>query len=164
MHDAAGPAFLVALETSGFAQAMRQWLWLYPIVEITHITGIVLLVGAVTMFDLRLLGLSFTIPVSRLARHLLPWSFVGLAVVVVTGSMMFTAHATEFWRNPAFVTKMTLIVLAGINALTFHRVVYATASHWDVGPMVPAGAKIAAAVSLVLWLGIISCGRLIAYL
>ncbi|HEX7044023.1 MAG TPA: hypothetical protein VF203_05355 [Burkholderiales bacterium] len=57
MHEPVGPALLVWLETSGFAQAMRQWLWLYPIVEIVHIGGIVLLVGSAAMFDMRLLGL-----------------------------------------------------------------------------------------------------------
>ena len=71
MHEPAGPAFLVWLETTGLAVAMRQWLWLYPIVEIVHILGFVVLVGSVAMFDLRLLGVSPRLPVSALARHLL---------------------------------------------------------------------------------------------
>lgn len=65
MHEIAGPALLVWIESSGFAQAMREWLWLYPAIEIAHITGIVLLVGAAAMFDLRLLGMSRALPVSR---------------------------------------------------------------------------------------------------
>jgi hypothetical protein len=55
MHPPSGPAWLVWLETTQLAVAMRQWLWLYPIVEIVHILGFVLLVGAAFMFDLRLL-------------------------------------------------------------------------------------------------------------
>lgn len=164
MHEPVGPALLVWLETSGFAQAMRQWLWLYPIVEIVHIGGIVLLVGSAAMFDMRLLGLGRTLSVRRLARLLLPWSVVGLALVVATGLMMFTAHATEFWTNPAFVVKMSLIVLAGLNAAAFHGGIYRTAAAWDVDVPPPPRARISAAASLALWLGVISGGRLIAYL
>jgi hypothetical protein len=164
MHEPAGPLLLVLLETSAFATAMRQWLWLYPIVEIVHITGIALLVGSVAMFDLRVLGLSPALPARRLARHLLPWSLAGFAIVAVSGAMMFTAHATEFWTNPAFAVKLTLIALAGTNALWFHRGPYADVDHWDTAVAAPAPARAAAALSLALWVGVISCGRLLAYL
>jgi hypothetical protein len=164
MHEITGPAPLAWLERSGFAQAMREWLWLYPAVEIAHITGIVLLVGAVAMFDLRLLGVSRALPVNQLARHLLPWSVGGLALVVTTGLMMFSAHATEFWINPAFLVKMTLVVLAGVNALAFHVGVYRTVSRWNTGATAPAAARVAAVASLLLWVGVIACGRLLAYL
>ena len=164
MHEIAGPALLVWIESSGFAQAMREWLWLYPSIEIAHITGIVLLVGAAAMFDLRLLGMSRALPVSQLAHHLLPWSVTGFALLVVTGLMMFSAHATEFWNNPAFLIKMTLIVLAGLNALVFHTGVYRGVSGWNTGARAPMAARVAALASLTLWLGVISGGRLLAYL
>lgn len=164
MHEITGPAWLVWLESTAFAAAMRQWLWLYPIVEIIHITGIALLVGSVAMLDLRVLGLSRALPVRRLARHLLPWSLVGFATVACSGSMMFTAHATEFWANPAFMVKLTLIVLAGLNALWFHFGPYADADRWDTAAAATAPARAAAALSLALWVGVISCGRLLAYL
>ncbi len=164
MHEITGPALLVWLESSGFAAAMRQWLWLYPIVEIVHITGIALLVGSIAMFDLRLLGFSRALPVRRLAGHLLPWTLAGFAVVATSGAMMFTAHATEFWGNPAFTVKLSLIALAGANALWFHLGAYRNAYGWDVDRRAPAGAKAAAVLSLLLWVGVISCGRLLAYL
>lgn len=164
MHEPLGPAVLVWLETSGFAQAMRQWLWLYPIVEIAHVVGIVLLVGAATMFDLRILGLSRTLPVTRMARHLLPWSVTGLGVMLCTGLMMFSAHATEFWSNPGFAVKMALIAGAGLNALLFHLRIFHTVTAWDVGVAAPPAARAAAAISLSLWIGVIACGRLLAYL
>ena len=85
-HSPTGPAWLVWLETTALADAMRQWLWLYPIVEIVHIVGIVLLVGAAAMFDLRLLGISRRLPVADMASHLLPWARLGLAIVAVTGA------------------------------------------------------------------------------
>lgn len=71
MHPIEGPAWLVWLETSGVAGAMRQSAWLSPIVEIVHILGFVVLVGAAFSFDLRLLGASRVLPVTAMERHLL---------------------------------------------------------------------------------------------
>ncbi len=163
MHEIAGPAALVWLESTAFAAAMRQWLWLYPIVEIVHITGIALLVGSVAMFDLRVLGLSRGLPLRPLARHLLPWTWTGFAILAASGAMMFTAHATEFWSNPAFAVKLALIGLAAANALWFHLGPYAVVDRWDTAAA-PVPAKAAAALSLALWPAVIACGRLLAYL
>lgn len=164
MHEPAGPALLVWLESTALAAAMRQWLWLYPIVEIVHITGIALLVGSIAMFDLRVLGLSRGLAVRGLGRHLLPWSVTGFAIVAASGALMFTAHATEFWSNPAFAVKLGLIAAAGVNALAFHLGPLRGVHGWDTARAAPASARAGAALSLLLWVGAISCGRLIAYL
>jgi hypothetical protein len=158
-----GAAWLVWLEHTGLGVAMRQWRWLYPVVEILHIFGIVLLAGAAAMWDLRLLGVSRRLPVSLMERHLLPWARVGFAVVLPTGLMMFVAHAMEMATNPAFQVKVALISLALLNAGLFHRGVFRSVEGWDVERVAPVPARIAAGVSLVLWAGVIACGRLLAY-
>jgi hypothetical protein len=163
VHPPEGAAWLVWLETSALALAMRQWQWLYPIVEILHILGFVLVVGGAFFFDLRLLGRGRTLPVSGLAKHLLTWSRLGFAVVAPTGFMMFTAHATEFAVNPAFRLKLILIGLALLNAAAFHRWPFRSVIRWDVGPRTPVWARLAATVSLASWIGAIACGRLLAY-
>jgi len=163
VHPPEGAAWLVWLETSALAVAMRQWQWLYPIVEILHILGFVLVVGGAFFFDLRLLGRGRSLPVSGLAVHLLTWSRAGFALVAPTGFMMFTAHATEFAVNPAFRLKLILIALALLNAAAFHRWPFRSAMRWDVGLGTPAWARLTAAVSLVCWIGTIACGRLLAY-
>jgi hypothetical protein len=142
---------------------MRQWLWLYPIVEIVHIAGIVVLVGAAAMFDLRLLGWSRRLPVSAMAAHLLPWARAGLGIVVPTGAMMFVAHAAEMAANPAFRLKLVLIAAALANAAAFHRWPFRSVSRWDVEAPSPVPARFAAIASLALWSGAIACGRLLAY-
>jgi hypothetical protein len=164
MHEPVGPAFLVYLETSGLATLMRQSQWLYPIVEIVHILGFVTLVGSVAMFDLRLLGLSPRLPVAGMARHLLRWSLGSLLLVVPSGLMMFSAHATEFADNTAFRVKMALLVAAAANAVWFHRTSFRSVAEWNTEAPPPLGGRIAAGVSLLLWIGVICCGRLIAYL
>ena len=161
-HGSVGD-WLAWLEATGLGVAMRQWLWLYPIVEIVHIAGIVLLVGAAAMFDLRLLGLSRRLPVSAMAAHLLPWARAGLAVVAPTGAMMFVAHATEMAANPAFRLKLLFIAAALANAGAFHRWPFRSVSRWDVETRPPVAARFAAVASLTLWSGVIACGRLLAY-
>ena len=163
MHPPEGAAWLVWLETSALAVAMRQWQWLYPIVEILHILGFVLVVGGAFFFDLRLLGRARSLPVSALAAHLLAWSRAGFALVAPTGFMMFTAHATEFAVNTAFRLKLILIALALLNAAAFHRWPFRSVLRWNIAADTPAWAKVAAMVSLVCWIGAIACGRLLAY-
>jgi hypothetical protein len=152
-----------AIETSALGQAMRQWLWLYPCVEIVHLVGIALLVGSIIVLDLRLLGLSRTLPVRRLASHVLPWSAAGLALILPSGLAMFVAHATDLMGNPVFVLKICLIMAAGINAAVFHAGVFRGAAAWDVDAMPPLTARAAAVLSLLLWISVIACGRLLAY-
>jgi hypothetical protein len=163
MHSPSGAAWAVWLETTRLAVAMRQWLWLYPIVEIVHIVGFVVLVGAAVMFDLRLLGLSRGLPVSAMADHLLRWARLALLLVVPSGSLMFVAHATEMAVNPAFRLKLLLIAAALLNAGVFHRWPFRAVGDWETELPAPWPAKLAGGLSLTLWIGVIACGRLLAY-
>jgi hypothetical protein len=154
---------LAALEATGLAKLARESVWLYPTAEMLHIFGFVLLVGAAVMFDLRLLGLSRTVPVTAMAAHLLPWSRTGLAVVVPTGLLMFASDATATAANPAFRIKMLLILAAGLNVWAFYRGPFRSVGAWDRGVSPPPTARLAAVLSLLLWAGVIAAGRLIAY-
>jgi hypothetical protein len=162
-----GGGALGALEASGLGQAMRQWLWLYPTVEIIHVVGIGLLFGSIAILDLRLLGVSRSIPVKALAGHVLPWTAASFLLIVPSGLMMFTAHATDFISSPVFVTKMCLIMAAGVNAALFHAVTFPSVGVWDSDEMrklpPPPSVRIAAAASLLIWICVIACGRLLAY-
>ena len=162
--ETAGTGALAAIERSALATAMRQELWLYPSIEILHIIGFVTLVGSIAMLDLRLLGLSREISVRRLARHVLPWTLGALIVIVPTGTLMFMAHAADFVSNRAFILKLILITAAGCNAAAFHMGAYRTVAQWDSGVAAPPAAMLHAAASLLIWIGVISCGRLLAYL
>ncbi len=164
MHPDGGATAFTWIERSALATAMRQELWLYPSIEILHIWGFVMLVGSVAMLDLRLLGLSKGIAVSRLSRHLLPWTWGALLLIVPTGLLMFMAHANDFVSNRAFVLKLTLISAAALNAAVFHLGTYSSVGQWDSGVSTPPAAKLHAALSLIIWMGVIACGRLLAYL
>jgi hypothetical protein len=158
-----GAGLLGWLEATSLAQAMRGSLWMYPIVEILHIVGFVILVGAVVMFDLRVLGFSKKLPVQAAGRHLLSWSVAGLLLIIPAGLMMFSAHPHDFAENKVFLLKLSLIGLAALNAALFHVGVYRTVADWNTGVDAPPLAKMQALLSIALWLSVISCGRLLAY-
>ena len=157
-----GEGMIIALEASTPGAAIRTSTWLQPAIGFIHILGFTLLAGSAAMFDLRLLGLSRQIPASALARHLLPWSFGSLLFVVPSGLAMFLAHAGELVSSTAFVIKMSLLMAAGLNAAAFHAGVFQSVKQWDIGQRAPTAARLHAAASLVIWISVIGCGRLLA--
>jgi hypothetical protein len=164
--QATGPAakgWMDWLADSSLAVAMRDELWLYPLVEVLHIIGFSVLVGAVVMFDLRILGLTKDIAVTALARHLLTWAVAALLLIVPAGLMMFSAHPQDFAGNNVFVLKLGLIGAAGVNALLFHAGTYRSVEQWNTGQKAPGLARVQALVSITLWIAVILCGRLLAY-
>ena len=161
---ATADALLGAIEEGGIGSAMRDSLWLFPVVETVHIVGFAILVGAIIAFDLRILGVSKRISVRLLARHLLPWSLAALLLIIPTGVMMFASEASDLVGNRAFVTKMLLLMLAGANAAAFHLGSFRDAELWDQNTSSPPGAKLHALASILIWVGVITCGRFIAYL
>jgi len=158
-------AFCQWLENSQFATAIHQSLWLFPLIETAHLFGIVLLVGATSALDLRLVGLTMKEEsVSTLAGRLLPWAWVGLTVQVLTGFCLFASEATRCWENRAFRIKMVMLILAGLNALIFHQTIYRRVANWDKSAATPLAAKFAGCCSILLWFGIVAAGRWIAFL
>jgi len=151
------------LEDSSFAVTIRQSLWLYPMLEIVHITGIVLLVGAAFMFDLRLMGFSKKLPVSALAQQLLPWSRRGLLLIVPSGLLLFITNAATLGYDPVFRMKMLLLVVAGLNAMVFHYFLFPSVLASNEDTILPPLIKLTAGISIIVWLAIIACGRLLAY-
>ncbi|GGG03513.1 DUF6644 family protein [Pontibacter amylolyticus] len=153
---------LQGLEESALASAIRQSTWLYPFLEILHILGIVLLVGAAFLFDLRLLGFSRNLPVPDLAHHLLPWSRRGLYLIVPSGLLLFSTNAVALAGDPVFHTKLIVLAVGGINAGYFHWFLAPSSPDWGSGNT-PRIAKGVAVCSLVVWVVVIACGRLLAY-
>jgi hypothetical protein len=155
--------FAIWLKETAFGTEVRESLWLYPAFEVVHLMGIALLVGSIAMAGFRLMGMSRQLPVTLTARHLLPWTWIGFATVVVSGLALFSGFATDYYVNTAFRIKVLLIVLAGINATLFHFRVYKNVAAWNENMPSPTAAKLFASISIILWFSIIVAGRLIAY-
>ncbi|MEK0153426.1 hypothetical protein [Arthrobacter oryzae] len=152
------------LEDSWFAEAIRGTAYLYPMLESVHITGIALLIGPAAAFDLRLLGLGRqALRVTTAAKHLLPLSHLGFMIAASTGVMMFLSSPSLIADRGSALWKLSLIVLAGVNILIFHRRTYRFVANWDMGRSAPIAARVAAVVSLTSWSGVTVAGRLLAY-
>lgn len=161
-HGGSGEEILHALEMSAVGEAMRQSLILYPAVETLHIMGFSLLVGSIIAFDLRVLGFGRGIALEAAAKHLLRVAWVGFLVAVPMGLLLFATEATSIAENPSFRVKLALILLAGINMIAFQLGPWRRVTAWADG-VAPSAARNGAALSIVLWLGVVAGGRLIAY-
>ncbi|GAA3956004.1 hypothetical protein [Allohahella marinimesophila] len=145
-------SILAWLEASGPARILAQSEWLYPLVNAGHIVGIALLVGTVAALDMRILGwLGRSIAIADVERLLRPLALIGLGLVIVTGLSLFSVQATSYAESTVFRIKLLLIAVAGLNAA-----LYQTTTHrlWH---------QIMAALSLLLWLAVITMGRLIGF-
>jgi hypothetical protein len=160
---AEGPALLMALEGSALGFALRQSLWLYPTVETLHILGFALLVGAIVAFDLRVLTAPAALDIAPWMQSVVPVAACGLGLAVAMGLLLFVTEATAYVRNPLFLAKMGLLAFGLGNVLWFHigpwRLQRAIGPSLGILPAMRASALL----SLLLWVGVLTCGRLIAY-
>src|SRR5437870_3816349 len=154
------------LQHTRFATAISESDWLFPIIEGSHLLALPLSVGLIIIIDLRLLGLAFR-GAGGTAHGLMPdllrWSKIGFAVMFITGAILVITQAEKAYGNAFFRAKLLFLLLLGINAATYQLVFYPKMAGWDSTGGPPAGAKFCAALSLVLWVGVIACGRTMAY-
>ena len=151
----------MVLQESGFAFAIRDSTWIYPIANLTHILGLALLVGSILMLDLRVLGVGRSVSIDALSRLATPFSILGICLSLSSGSVLFSADAAALAANPIFRLKMALLVAGLANALLFRLLWQRRIFGWMEGAPVPA--KLQAGLSGIGWLAVASCGRLIAY-
>ena len=145
--------------------------WVWPLCEVLHFIGLILLVGTVAVFDLRLLGMAKGLPIGPL-RRLLPWGVLGFALCAVSGAVFVGGIYANVETHPYVVLikdvylqwKLLLILLAGLNLLLFHlsgasRAVDGLAAGQDA----PILAKVIGGTSIALWLGVVYFGRLLPW-
>lgn len=162
-HAAEAPAFLMALEQSGIGQTIRQAAWLYPIANTGHILALMLFAAAAATMDLRILGaFGATTPASVIvpARRA---SMLGLGLMVLTGLMLFLPDATRVGTHRLFQIKATLIALGIANALLIAGPALRGVARFPAHTPLPHRARVAAMLSIAIWLCVAACGRLIAY-
>jgi uncharacterized membrane protein len=156
--------FFQWLQSTQIATDLRESAWVYPIIMASHLTGMALFGGMILMTDLRLLGLVMRgSSVSNVVGQFRVWKRVGLVMVAGCGIFLWWAKAELYYHNPFFWSKMTLLLLVGVHALIFRGSVYNNTAELDRAPVMPTNAKVAACLSLALWVGLVSMGRLIGY-
>src|SRR5262245_9137927 len=128
------------LEATPVGVMIKESAWGFPITVALHLMGIMLSVGMLVWFDLRLLGVSMTgYKASLMYRRLMPWMFTGFAVMFITGLMLFIAYATAAYGNLYFRIKVSAMVLAAVNAYVYHRHTERRIAEWDGSASPPGG-------------------------
>jgi uncharacterized protein DUF6644 len=133
---------------------------IFPWIESVHVLAIVLVVGTISIVDLRLLGIaSLDRPVRRLMSDVLPFTWGAFAVAATTGSLMFSSDAVHYSHNFFFRGKLILLALAGLNMAVFHLVSIGDIERWSASGQTPVAARAAATISLLLWITVVAFGR-----
>jgi hypothetical protein len=141
------------LQQTPVSVAIRESVWVFPILDAVHCVGIILVAGTIVIVDLQLLGFGMRREsVSSVIAQVLPWTFFGFAFMFVTGSLLAWAEPIKLYRSVFFRWKLLFLAIAGLNALLFH---YTT--------LTPARARLAGALSIACWICVIAAGRAIGY-
>jgi hypothetical protein len=158
---------VAALGNTWMQDLMNDYGWLWPVCETLHFIGMVLLIGTVGLFDLRMLGLAKGLPGAPF-NYLIPWGLAGFAVNMITGLMFVAGNrfaVVEYGQNPAFKWKLAFMALAAANAGLFYVSGVGTrVEQMQPGESAPTPAKLIATAGLALWIGVICFGRLLPYL
>ncbi len=151
------------LEQREWAGAFSASQWLYPSVLATHLTCIAIFGGMILVTNLRLLGWLRGHSVTDVVQKLRPWKWIGFVIMVTCGALLAGSEAEKYYVNPYFWVKMTLLALIGVHGLVFRNSVYRNTAELDSAQIMPPRAKLAAVLSLILWIGVVCAGRMIGY-
>src|ERR1700674_4577634 len=152
-------AFFERLADSPWSFGLHESEIAYSLIESIHVWSLCLFFGMTLMFDLRLLGWTMrSVPVSEVIRRLQPWTIAGFVMMVISGTLLVYAIPVRSYQNIFFRGKMLLLLLAGLQVLIFHSRVFPSVARGDVDAAPPLTARIAGALSLVLWIGIVVSG------
>ncbi len=158
----AEPSILEWIQNTWLSQAIREGGLPYPALGGLHLLSIALFGGMLLFTDLRLLGWAMRgSKVSDVMAQLQPWKRLGFVMVTVTGILLMWSEPIRLYHSPSFWVKMVFFGLVGLHALVFRPAVYRDPAKLDSG--ITGQAKLAAALSMILWAGLIVCGRLIAF-
>jgi len=152
------------IEGTSLAAFIRENSFAFPWLESFHVMAIALVLGVISIVDLRLLGIAGVgYRASRLMRSLLPLTWGAFAVAALTGALMFCSQPALYLKTPAFQLKLVLLVLAGLNMAAFHLLTSRSIATWDAERRTPTAAKVAGLLSLSLWVAVVFAGRFVGF-
>ena len=153
-----------SIEYSTLGTTIAESTWMFPTIETLHVIALVTVIGTIALVDLRLIGVKgHALRVSQLAKDTLPWTWGAFALAAITGLLLFVSKASSYMINPWFLAKLAMLALAGLNMMYFHMTTWRTVEHWELDPSFPTEAKVAGWLSLVFWLIVVFCGRMIGF-
>ena len=164
MRMAIVDSFSAWLKSTKLSWFVIHYAWVWPASETLHFIGLAMLMGVIGIIDLRLLGFGKRIPFAPLHR-LLPWAISGFGICLTTCTLFFAGDPFQYVHNSVFWFKMLFVMLAGINVLLFYITgVFRRVETLGPGEDAPLPAKVIAALSLFLWIGVMYLGRMLPFL
>ncbi len=155
---------LRAIEATPVATTIREGESWFPWIESIHVLALALVFGSISIVDFRLLGwASLDRAVSRVTGSVLPCTWAAFAVAAVSGALLFSSNAITYAHNTWFLIKFGFLALAGLNMLVFQFGSYRSVASWDSAVPPPTAARVAGALSLLFWVGVITCGRWVGF-
>jgi hypothetical protein len=149
------------LQNRPFALEIAGSEWAYPIVQATHFTGLSIWVGTSVIVDFSLLGAGRKSSTSlHLSEALFIWNWIGFAIAVTGGFLLFSVSAETYLVNIAFLTKLGLLIPLG---LALHIVIQQKAPAWENASETPRIAKVAGIAELLVWFCVVTAAVLIPY-
>jgi hypothetical protein len=158
LNYADGIATAAALiEQSQVGSFVRGAAWAYPVANLLHLLGMILLIGGIGLLDLRIAGAFRAVPLIPLSQILVPLAIAGLVLMLISGPLLFAADAVSLSRSPLFAWKLAIVAIAITNAVIFRLC-------WDArAEKPPLALRVMAVASIALWVSTACLGRLIAY-
>lgn len=152
--------FLQWLEDTSIGTALREGVSAFPLLECVHVVAVCLVMGTIAIVDMRLLGWrGKDQPVTEVMDAVLPWTRRAFVLAVITGVLLFSSNAVGYVGKAPFVAKMILLVIALLNVAAFHMLVAKNAAQWNSAAQLPATARFAGGLSLLVWIAVVACGR-----
>ena len=148
MHELAATALSVSL---------RESLYVYPFIETGHVLAILIFVGLIAIFDLRMMEIALTTtPAALVSRRLLPWTAASFVFLIITGGLLFIAVPERTYHSVWFRLKIILLLWGAANAFYYHR-------RLARGMAPDRHARWAGGFSLLTWIAVVIASRMIAY-
>jgi hypothetical protein len=158
------PAIISWMQNSDIGTGIRESIWMFPIVETSHVLALSLSVGVLVWLDLRLLGWGMKHePVSVVHKQVMPLALVGFIIMFISGILLFWSEAVKCYLSGFYRAKMLFLLLAGVNAIVFEISTKKSIEEWDKYPIPPVKARLAGLFSILTWSAVIIAGRATAY-
>ena len=158
------PGIIQWMQNSDISTGIRESIWLFPVVETTHVLALALSAGVLIWFDLRLLGWGMKHqPVSQVHKQVMPLAFFGFVVMTVSGVLLFWSEPEKCYSSGFFRVKVLFLILAAINAGVFELKTKKSIEDWDKYAIPPMRARLAGLISILSWAAVIIAGRATAY-
>ncbi|MBO9710307.1 MAG: hypothetical protein J7521_19050 [Caulobacter sp.] len=153
-----------ALYESPASTALRESEYAFPVIQTVHVLGVAAMAGTIALVDLNVLGVALRRqPPARTVADVLPITWAGFALAILSGAALFAAQSEKIYGNVFLQLKFVLLLIAGLNVIVFHTTTRRSIEGWSDTVVPPIGVKASAAASLLLWALVIAAGRYIAY-